>query len=266
VRLAHVSDLHFGTESTDAVLALQLTLTELDVDVVIVSGDLTQRARRIEFTTARQFLDALDCPYVTVPGNHDIPLFNPVRRALRPFSRYREAFGSTETRCLSFDDVRIVAVNSVRRERHAEGRITLRRRLQVAAMAHATGIDEVTLVVVHHPPFLPGPSGDQAPPLKRDARTCDAWQDAGVHLILSGHVHRPFLTSIAAGSEPQTRDLWLLGAGTTLSNRLRHGFPNSCNIIDIPSAGKGDFIDIARWDHAPGAPRYTRRQRDRIPR
>lgn len=339
VRLAHVSDLHFGTEAADAVKALQTTLHELAVDVVIVSGDLTQRAKRSEFAAAKHFLDALECPIVTVPGNHDIPLFNPVRRALRPFSRYRESFGSTDTRCLSFGHVRIVAVNSVRRERHAEGRITLQRRLQVAAMARAAGVDEVTLVVVHHPPFLPPPASKSAPRGRLDARACDAWKEAGVRLILSGHVHRPFLTNVATADEPTTaRGLWVLGAGTTLSKRVRDGFPNSCNIIDIPSAddgdvdvasaaandnanananadagagagedaspgsfagarsrdgkgqgdgrgdGKGDgrgdssgsgsgsssshakYIDIARWDHTPGAARFVCGQSDRITR
>ena len=88
--IAHVSDLHFGREDPALVAALQEDLKGAAPDLVAVSGDLTQRARRREFEAARDFLQALGMPMLAVPGNHDIPLFDVARRLLRPLDRYRQ--------------------------------------------------------------------------------------------------------------------------------------------------------------------------------
>lgn len=314
IRLAHVSDLHFGTESPSVVNALRTTLAELAPDVVVVSGDLTQRAHRREFAAARQFLDGLERPIAVVPGNHDIPLFNPLKRAFRPFRRYRDTFGSTDTAWIRHGRLRLVTVNSVRPERHASGRISLRQRLRVASIASAAEPGDVTVVVVHHPPGEPAvePAGEsnvgttidsttirQTPltPESHDARTCDLWQQAGVRLVLSGHLHRPFLVQGAApGANGADGYLWLLSAGTAISKRLRHEIPNTFNLIDIPdayprtgspAASNGtpnpaapnnhtdaqtrlvsdstsepapDRMRVERWDHRPGADRFERHE------
>jgi len=259
-RIVHLSDLHFGTESPAVLAALERAVHALAPDVVVVSGDLTQRARRTEFAAARRFLDALPGRHVVVPGNHDIPLYNPVARALWPFRRYRETFGPTGTAVVEHGALRIVTVNSVRRERHAGGHVTRGRRFAVAAHARAAPPGSVTIVVAHHP--LGTTRADGSP--VEDRRTLEHWRRSGVRLVLSGHEHRAFLRRGGEGhgrggarrrlgrrgrtgervsdaaSDDARGELWVLNAGTALSRRLRHARPNSFNVVDVPDGVAGD--------------------------
>jgi len=92
-RLAHLSDLHFGRVDPAAVEGLLRSLEAARPDLVVVSGDFTQSARTGEFRAARAFLDRLPAPVFAVPGNHDLPQWNPVERLLRPYDRYRRFIG-----------------------------------------------------------------------------------------------------------------------------------------------------------------------------
>ncbi|MBX3683141.1 MAG: metallophosphoesterase, partial [Thauera sp.] len=77
VRILHLSDPHFGTERDDAVAAVRTAAQRLVPDLVVLSGDITQRARDAQFAAAGRFMASLgDAPVLAVPGNHDIPLFN----------------------------------------------------------------------------------------------------------------------------------------------------------------------------------------------
>ena len=262
IRLVHLSDLHFGTESPPALAALERALATLEPSLVVVSGDLTQRARRREFAAARRFVDALPGEHVVVPGNHDIPLFDPVARTLWPFRRYREAFGPTRTALIEHGPVRLVAVNSVRPERHSSGRVGRGRRRHVEALARAAPPGALTVVVTHHP--LGSLRGD-APPGER-RRTLERWRRAGVALVLSGHEHRPFLYRSGGDDAPDDAP-WLLNAGTAISRRLRHEAPNSFNVVDVPTAIDADgrlALDVSRWDLEPEADDFVRRERREV--
>ena len=85
--VAHLSDLHFGRIDPAALEPLRRRVIELTPDLVVISGDLTQRARAQQFREARAFLDSLPGPQIVVPGNHDVPLYNVLARFLRPLAR-----------------------------------------------------------------------------------------------------------------------------------------------------------------------------------
>src|SRR5258708_19013687 len=85
--IAHISDLHFGRHDPVIATGLLADLAAEKPDLIAISGDLTQRARRAEFAAAREFLDRLPAPAIAVPGNHDVPLYNPLRRGFRPAQR-----------------------------------------------------------------------------------------------------------------------------------------------------------------------------------
>src|SRR5512144_1168606 len=87
--IAHLSDLHFGREDPVAVEALLEDLARVRPSLVAVSGDLTQRARVREFERARTFLRRLPWPWLAVPGNHDVPLLDVLRRFVSPLDRFR---------------------------------------------------------------------------------------------------------------------------------------------------------------------------------
>ena len=260
-RLVHLSDLHFGTESSQVARALERAVEALAPELVVVSGDLTQRARRREFAAARHFLDALPGRYVTVPGNHDIPLFDPLSRTLWPFRKYREAFGATRTALHEHGAVRLVTVNSVRPERHAEGRVGRARRHQVADLARGAPPGTLTVVVTHHPLG----SVRRGRPPSEHRRALEQWREAGVQLILSGHEHRTFLFRSDANADARTRTPWLLNAGTAISRRLRHEAPNSFNVVDVPWAdGERLAIGVTHWDFDPGGAAFVPGERRRI--
>lgn len=89
-RIFHLSDLHFGRIHTPALEALRQTVAEQDqgFDLIVVTGDWTQRARSREFEEAIEFVKRLFCPVLSVPGNHDVPLYDLGRRFFAPYSRY----------------------------------------------------------------------------------------------------------------------------------------------------------------------------------
>ncbi len=97
--LLHLSDLHFGTENVACMQAVQQLCASMRPEAVVVSGDLTQRARYAQFYACKHFLDSLNLPYLVVPGNHDIPLYHLWNRFFSPFARYQLFFGRME-RCV----------------------------------------------------------------------------------------------------------------------------------------------------------------------
>src|SRR5690606_26580013 len=89
----HISDTHFGTEFPDVVEALVALARDQAPELVVLGGDITQRARRGQFEAAGRFVARLPAPVLAVPGNHDIPLFNLLARWRAPYGGYRRIFG-----------------------------------------------------------------------------------------------------------------------------------------------------------------------------
>ena len=88
-RLFHVSDLHFGRADHEALEWFAGRVREERPDAVIVTGDLTMRARRAEYAAASEWLGRLQVPLSIEPGNHDLPYFNPWKRLFSPYERFR---------------------------------------------------------------------------------------------------------------------------------------------------------------------------------
>ena len=145
-----VSDPHFGTERPIAMAALGRLCAEVRPDLLLVTGDITQRARAIEFSKARAFFDTLDVPSrLIVPGNHDIPLFDIFTRAFRPCRRYIRAFGPVLEGEFEPDDLLVLALNTTRRSRHEQGEVSQGQIDRVAERLAAARPAQGRLVVVH---------------------------------------------------------------------------------------------------------------------
>src|SRR5436190_16940942 len=91
--IAHISDLHFGRLDPPVAEGLVADLADRKPSLLVVSGDFTQRAREGQFRAAADFLKRLPTPQLLVPGNHDIPLYNLIRRFFFPLDRYRRIIG-----------------------------------------------------------------------------------------------------------------------------------------------------------------------------
>ena len=122
--LAHISDLHFGAESPEVVEGLVEDLASIEPSLLVVSGDLTQRARRKEFAAARLFLDRIPSLRLVVPGNHDIPLFDLVRRFASPLARFRRYIDPDVDPFFSTDTVAVLGMNTARSNTWKDGRVS----------------------------------------------------------------------------------------------------------------------------------------------
>lgn len=248
-RIVHLSDLHFGRHDPAVVEGLSRALKAVAPDVVVISGDFTQRARRRQFEAARAFVDDLragDLPVLAVPGNHDVPLYDVTRRFLRPLARFRHYIERDPYPLVADDEVAILGINTARSLTFSHGRVSHEQMEHVRRIFAGAPRSARRLLVTHHPLVeLPwGKGGGALRAAGRATLALEAALEADVHLLLAGHHHRPFSGSatafLAAGAS-----MLVVQAGTTTSTRLRE-HANSFNHIEID----GDRLRIAvhAWD------------------
>ncbi|WP_424934132.1 metallophosphoesterase family protein [Amaricoccus macauensis] len=237
-RLLHMSDLHFGRVAPELQQPLLDAVERLSPDLVAVSGDLTQRARSSEFRAARAFLDRLPAPWLAVPGNHDVPLYNLAGRLIAPFRGYRRWI-SRQLEPLHRDpEMTLVGVNTVDPHAHQRGKIGRRAIRRAAARLGQGDTDMMRVLMVHHPfSHLPG----EPKALMKGAQAgIEALSDAGVNMVLSGHLHvwraDPVATRLGGAQTLQIQ------AGTGLSTR-RRGEENDFNLIEID----GRSVQVDRY-------------------
>jgi 3',5'-cyclic AMP phosphodiesterase CpdA len=246
--LLHISDLHFGTEDPAVAAALRRLSRELGPDAVILSGDITQRARSAQFEAARAFCDSLSAPrLLSLPGNHDIPLFNLAARIADPYGGYRAAFGAELEPELTLADAVIVGVNTTRASRHKDGEVSREQVLRVARRLEQVPPDRLRVVVTHQPACVLRPE-DEKDRLHGGADAMRAWSEAGADLVLGGHIHLPYVSDVCSLVQGTHRTMYCVQAGTAVSTRVRHGTPNSVNVIRWDAAALPRAATVERWD------------------
>jgi 3',5'-cyclic AMP phosphodiesterase CpdA len=252
-RILHLSDLHFGRERADLVDAVLVQARSLAPDLVAISGDLTQRARRRELAAARRFVDALPSPVLVVPGNHDIPGVTP-RRLIAPWRRWLRSFPGSMEPLLRGTDFTAIGANSVRVGGPyldwSRGGLDAAQVERLAARLEAAPAADLRVLVLHHPLLLTeagrhrGLVGGAAPALRRLAH-------AGLDLALGGHVHLPYTGRV--------NGVVVAHAGTGVSDRLV-GVANGFNVVDADRTS----IRVEHWIAADG--RFVPDSRSRFPR
>lgn len=253
IRLLQVSDPHFGTERPAVVEALQRLAQALRPQVLLLSGDITQRATRAQFAAARAFVQRLQVPHLlAVPGNHDIPLWHLPLRLLRPYARYRAAFGEELEPSLETDELLLLGLNTTRWWRHEDGQLSAAQIARVAQRLARARPGQRRVVVVHQPLWVTRPE-DRKNLLHGHAQALQAWGAAGVDLIVGGHIHLPYVQALPCGG-------WAVQAGTAVSHRVRAGTGNSVNLIEL-SADARERAVVERWDHDPAQAAFVRHTR-----
>jgi len=229
--IVHLSDLHFGRLDERILRPLLQQIAAVQPNLVTISGDLTQRARRGQFRQARVFLDAIGFPTLVVPGNHDVPLFNLAARMLDPFGGYRRYISDDLEPAHSDDEVAVIGLNSAR-GLIAGGRGRLNERQVDAAVARLQSLPSslVKVIVTHHPFDLPeGYAADQIVGRARMAMT--KLSAVGADVMLAGHLHVSHVGHTAERYKIAGHSALVIQAGT-LSTRGR-GERNSFNVVRI---------------------------------
>jgi 3',5'-cyclic AMP phosphodiesterase CpdA len=241
--LLQISDPHFGTEQPPVVEALATLARQQRPDLLVLSGDITQRARPAQFKAARAFMVRLGAPMLAVPGNHDIPLFDLWTRLRRPYVRYFAAFGDDLEPVHSSSDLMVVCVNTTRAWRHKHGQVSGLQIDRVARLLAGAGDAQLRVVVVHQPVAVTGVE-DVPNRLRGHAAALQRWAAAGADLIMGGHIHLPYVMALHSLARP----MWAVQAGTAVSSRVRRDVPNSVNLLRWGTgAGKGRCL-IEQWD------------------
>ena len=257
--LVHLSDIHFGRVDYQLVEPLVKLVHEIKPDVVVISGDLTQRARVEQFKEARAFLDRLPKPQVVVPGNHDVPLYNLLARFLTPLDNYRRYICDDLAPFYMDDEVAIVGINTARSLTFKGGRINEEQVAMISERMCAVK-EEVTKIIVTHHPFDVPPGQDEDDLLGRARMAMHTLARCGADVLLAGHIHLSHTGHTATRYQVEGHSAIVVQAGTATSTRGR-GEANSFNVIRV--AHPGIEVERVTWQPERGSftPSLTERFR-----
>jgi 3',5'-cyclic AMP phosphodiesterase CpdA len=224
--------------------------------VVVVSGDLTQRAKPHEFREARRFLDTLPMPQIVVPGNHDIPLYNVLQRFVMPLRKFRRFISSDTEPTYVDDEIVVVGVNTARSMVFKGGRINEAQVEHVRAKLCNLDDRLVKLVVTHHPFDLPdGWDADHI--VSRAGMAMPMLARCGADILLAGHVHMSHAGDTTARYKIGDFAALVVQAGTATSTRAR-GETNSFNVLTIDSGE----VSVERYAWDPALADFARSTRE----
>ena len=249
--ILHITDTHFGAERPQVVHGLIDWARQHRPRLVVLSGDITQRARAAQFAAARLFLQQLCAAsgidrardVLLLPGNHDIPLFNLLARVVDPYGGYARFAAMGLNPLIRRDDVWLIGVNTTRPWRHKHGEISGAQIERVAARLHAAPAGALRVVVTHQPLWVV--ERDDYPDRVRNHRAAvNAWCAAGADLLLAGHIHQSFVAPLPGATD----GTWVVQTGTAVSHRIREQVPNTFHVIEPQPAQAGQRARVTRWD------------------
>lgn len=242
--LFHVSDLHFGCEDRAALDWFAGHVRDQRPDAVIITGDLTMRARTREFAACCDWILSLEIPVTVEVGNHDLPYFNLIERFFYPYRRIR-AIEALVEREIDLGAVSIVPLKTTARAQWrfdwSKGWVTEAALAKTLDAIAALPPGRQLLVSAHHPLVEAGTKGQAL--TNGGEQALAALAKAGVDAVLTGHVHDPFDLVRETPHGP----IRMIGAGT-LSHRLR-STPPSFNVLTL--TGGTLHVEARNWAHIP---------------
>ena len=244
-KIVHLSDLHFDWVDQSIIEPVIKTVTELGPDLVVVSGDLTQRARSKQFEEAKEFLDRLPTPQIIVPGNHDVPLYNVFKRFFEPLDNYKRYITDDLTPFYSDEEIAVLGINTARSLTIKDGRVNEQ---QIAAIRDrlCPYSNEVTKFIVTHHPFDLPEGHDERELVNRAQMAMETIANCGADVLLAGHLHISHTGHSSARYKIAGHSALVVSAGTATSTRHR-GEPNTFNVIRV----KHPFINVERLAWQP---------------
>jgi 3',5'-cyclic AMP phosphodiesterase CpdA len=248
-RLLHLSDLHFGAHDERLVEGVDWAADELKPDLVVISGDFTQRARTEQFKEACAFLEGLrdrGHEVLGVPGNHDVPLYDVLRRFLSPLTRYRRFIDETLCPFIELPGVAVLGINTARSLTFKEGRVSEEQVEFIRDTFARTPRETVRILVTHHPLFALEVGDEVQRAIGRQELALDAIEEAGVDILLAGHMHHAS-THDAGDLVTRAGGTLVIQAGTATSTRVREQ-DQSFNTIDIADGSVTVTVNVWKGD------------------
>ena len=246
--IVHLSDLHFGRVDAALLAPLRETVAALKPHVVVISGDLTQRAKAHEFREARAYLDTLPKPQIVVPGNHDVPLYNVFRRFWSPLKNYCRYISEDLEPVLIDDEIAVVGVNTARSLTFKGGRINDEQVERVRGKLCALE-ERITKIVVTHHPFDQPPDWGKNHTVGRAPMAMQMLSRCGADILLAGHAHMSHAGQTTARYKIEGFAALVVQAGTATSTRGR-GEANSFNALHMDEDDAR--VDLYSWEAAAG--------------
>lgn len=257
--ILQISDTHFGTEQPAVVAAVLKLCADLQPAIVILSGDITQRARSSQFASAARFFAALPAGHkLAIPGNHDIPLFNLWQRVANPYAGFRRAFGSELEPEIDIPAALVIGVNTTRPARHEDGEVSPAQVARVSERLRRATRAQLRIVVTHQPVHVIT-AQDRKNQLHGADAALASWAASGADLVLGGHIHLPYVRRIN-DRHPLPRTMWAVQAGTAVSSRIRGGIPNSVNLVRWRREAGVRQCVVERWDYAAASQEFRAEQ------
>lgn len=230
--IVHISDVHFGKVDYAIVDKLVEKIVETNPHLVVLSGDLTQRARSAQFQEAKQFLNRLPQPQIVIPGNHDVPMYNVYDRFVNPLEKYKKFITEDLQPFYSDEELAVVGVNTARSLTIKDGRINKEQIADIRAKMCEIDNKVLKIVVTHHPFDLPE-GFDQDDIVDNAEKAMIQIADCGADVLLAGHLHVSHISSTAERYKLESgRSALVIQAGTATSTRGR-GEANSFNILEF---------------------------------
>lgn len=252
-RIAHLSDVHFGANDPKIVAATEAWLQQHQPDLVIISGDLTQRARVEQFRQASAWLNRLRAAgmrLLVIPGNHDVPLYDVVRRFAAPLDRYKRYISNDLCPWYEDREVAILGLNTARSLTFKDGRINRDQMRMLRERFADVAPQKTRILVTHHPLFeMPiGEGGELSEAVGRHDDAVKAACEAGIHIALAGHFHRTYAEA-AQKMVANAGGALVIQAGTATSTRLRNEEPQSFNWLHVHHNDEIE-LQVVVWDGA----------------
>lgn len=231
-KIVHISDVHFGKVDYAIVRKLKEKIIEINPHLVVVSGDLTQRAKSEQFAEAKAFLGDLPQPQIVVPGNHDVPLYNVYDRFLHPLDKYKKYITKDLHPFFADEEMAVIGINTARSLTIKDGRVNEEQVKIIQEKMRGLPDEMLKVIVTHHPFDLPeGYDDDQI--VGRAEMAIREITKTGADVFLAGHIHVSHIGHTATRYKlGQGRNALVVQAGTATSTRGR-GEANSFNLLEF---------------------------------